>query len=153
MGQQKELSPQMEDYLESIYQLCEEEGVARVKSIANRLLVSYPSVVGAIKNLKRRKLVHQEHYGYVRLTKEGQKIAGAVIYRHKVLTRFLMDILGLDLEAASNDACKIEHAISLETVQRLGAAAEFIENEPKMNLDWKKEFKRFYSTYESKQTI
>lgn len=153
MGIQKELSAQMEDYLESIYHLCEEQGVARVKSIANRLLVSYPSVVGAIKNLKRRKLVYQEHYGYVRLTDEGEKIAGKVIYRHEVLTRFLMDILGLDLETASNDACKIEHAVSSETVQRLGAIAEFIENEPRVNLDWKKEFKRFFNAYESKQHI
>jgi DtxR family transcriptional regulator, Mn-dependent transcriptional regulator len=153
MGTQKQLSSQMEDYLESIYHLCEEQGVARVKSIANRLLVSYPSVVGAIKNLKGRQLVHQEHYGYVRLTDEGQKIAGAVIYRHEVLTRFLMGILGLDLETASNDACKIEHSVSPETVKRLGAVAEFIENESRINLDWKKEFKRFYKTYESRKPI
>jgi len=153
MGPQKQLTSQMEDYLESIYHLCEEQGVARVKSIANRLLVSYPSVVGAIKNLKSRQLVHQEHYGYVRLTNEGQKIAVAVIYRHEVLTRFLMDILGLDMKIASNDACKIEHAVSPETVQRLGAVAEFIENEPRINLDWEKEFKRFYKTYESRKPI
>jgi DtxR family Mn-dependent transcriptional regulator len=143
----------MEDYLESIYHLCEEHGVARVKSIAKRLQVSYPSVVSAIKNLKRRQLVHQEHYGYVRLTDKGQKIAGAVIYRHEVLTRFLMDILGLDLDTASNEACKIEHTVSLETVERLSAVSEFVENEPMINLDWKKEFRRFYKNYEVKKPV
>ena len=153
MNTQKQLSSQMEDYLESIYHLCEEQGVARVKSIANRLLVSYPSVVGAIKNLKSRNLVHPEHYGYVRLTDEGQKIAGAVIHRHEVLTRFLIGILGLDLDTASNDACKIEHAVSTETVKRLRAVAEFIEREPRINLDWKKEFKRFYKNYEGKKPV
>jgi Mn-dependent DtxR family transcriptional regulator len=54
----------MEDYLEAIYQLCREEGVARVKGIAERLEVTNPSVVGAVKNLKRRKLVWQERYIY-----------------------------------------------------------------------------------------
>ena len=53
------LSSQMEDYLETIYHLCREEGVARVKAIAERLEVTNPSVVGAIKNLKQRKLVGQ----------------------------------------------------------------------------------------------
>ena len=153
MNKQRQLSPQMEDYLESIYHLCEEHGVARVKSIAKRLLVSYPSVVSAIKNLKRRQLVHQEHYGYVRLTEKGQKIAGAVIYRHEVLTRFLMDILGMARETASNEACKIEHTVSLETVERLGAVSEFVENEPMINMDWKKEFRRFYKNYEGKKSV
>jgi DtxR family Mn-dependent transcriptional regulator len=153
MDTERQLSPQMEDYLESIYHLCEEHGVARVKSIAKCLLVSYPSVVSAIKNLKRRQLVYQEHYGYVRLTDKGQKIAGAVIYRHEVLTRFLMDILGMDRETASNEACKIEHAVSLETVERIDAVSEFVENEPMINLDWKKEFRRFYNTYESRKPV
>lgn len=153
MDTQRQLSPQMEDYLESIYHLCEEHGVARVNSIAKRLLVSYPSVVSAIKNLKRRQLVHQEHYGYVRLTDKGQKVAGAVIYRHEVLTRFLMDILGMDRETASNEACKIEHAVSLETVERIDAVSEFVENESMINLDWKKEFRRFYNTHESRKPV
>jgi DtxR family Mn-dependent transcriptional regulator len=153
MDTQRQLSPQMEDYLESIHHLCAEHGVARVKSIAKRLLVSYPSVVSAIKNLKRRQLVYQEYYGYVRLTDKGQKIAGAVIYRHEVLTRFLMDILGMDRETASNEACKIEHAVSLETVERIDAVSEFVENEPMINLDWKKEFRRFYNTYEGRKPV
>jgi DtxR family Mn-dependent transcriptional regulator len=153
MNKQRHLSPQMEDYLESICHLCEEHGVARVKSIAKRLQVSYPSVVSAIKNLKRRKLVHQEHYGYVRLTDKGQKIAGAVIYRHEVLARFLIDILGMDRKTASNEACKIEHAVSLETVERLTAVSEFVENESMINLDWKKEFRRFYKNYEVKKQV
>jgi len=46
------LSSQMEDYLEVIYQLCQEDGLARVKDIAARLTVTNSSVVGAIKNLK-----------------------------------------------------------------------------------------------------
>jgi DtxR family Mn-dependent transcriptional regulator len=147
MDKKPKLSSQMEDYLEAIYHLCRDEGVARVKAIADRLEVTNPSVVGAIRNLKYRKLVAQEPYGYVRLTIEGQKIAGAITHRHEVLSRFLEEILGLDRETASLDACKIEHAVSSETVRRLRAVAEFIKEEPQIDLDWQQEFRRFYTEY------
>ena len=141
------LSSQMEDYLEAIYHLCREQGVARVKAIADRLDVTNPSVVGAMKKLKDRHLVVQERYGYVRLTTEGEQIAGAITHRHEVLSNFLEEILGLDHETASRDACRIEHAVSPETVRRLRAVAEFIEREPQINVDWQKEFRRFYRNY------
>jgi DtxR family Mn-dependent transcriptional regulator len=147
MSLNTKLSSQMEDYLEAIYYLCRDEGVARVKAIADRLEVTNPSVVGAIRKLKYRNLVVQEPYGYVRLTMEGEEIAGAISHRHEVLSDFLKNILGLDHETASVDACKIEHAVSPETVRRLRAVAVFIKQEPQINVDWEKEFKRFYSKY------
>jgi DtxR family Mn-dependent transcriptional regulator len=140
----------MEDYLEAIYNLCRTEGVARVKAIADRLEVTNPSVVGAIRRLKGRNLVIQERYGYVRLTDEGEEIAGAILHRHEVLSKFLEEILGLDHETASRDACRIEHAVSPETVRRLRAVAEFIERDPQINVDWQKDFKRFYRNYASR---
>jgi DtxR family transcriptional regulator, Mn-dependent transcriptional regulator len=150
MSMKTKLSSQMEDYLEAIYHLCRDEGVARVKAIADRLEVTNPSVVGAIRKLKYRNLVIQEPYGYVRLTMEGEKIAGAITQRHEVLSDFLKEILGLDHETASVDACKIEHAVSPETVRRLRAVAEFIKQEPQINVDWDKDFKRFYRDYLSR---
>lgn len=150
MDPENTLSQQMEDYLETIYELCREEGVARVKAIADRLEVTTPSVVGAIKKLKDRNLVVQERYGYIRLTAEGEAIAGAITDTHEVLSSFLQEILGLDHETASRDACRIEHAVSPETVSRLRAVAEFIEREPQINVDWQKEFRRFYLDYVSR---
>lgn len=147
MSTEQKLSSQMEDYLETIYHLCRDEGVARVKAIADRLEVKNPSVVGAIRKLKHQNLVVQEPYGYVRLTVEGQKIAAAITHRHEVLSRFLEEILGLDREMASLDACRIEHAVSPETVRRLRAVAEFIKEEPQIDVDWQKEFRRFYSKH------
>ncbi len=130
------LSSQMEDYLEIIYQLCEENGLARVKDIALRLAVSNPSVVGAIKNLKRRKLVKQEPYGYVRLTERGNQLAAAVMQKHEVLRSFLEKILALDPETATRDACKMEHAISAKTLERFTELMEFIEEAPKGLNSW-----------------
>ncbi len=142
------LSSQMEDYLETIYHLCREEGVARVKAIAGRLEVTNPSVVGAIRNLKRRQLVWQERYGYVRLTEEGEEIAGAITHRHEVLSSFFEKFLRLDSETASQDACKIEHAVSAETVRRLRSVAEFVESDPQINKEWLEKFTRFYTKNE-----
>jgi len=147
MNTEPRLSSQMEDYLEAICQLCQEEGVARVKKIASRLDVTYPSVVGAIKSLKERNLVRQERYGYVRLTEEGVHLAEDVIHRHEVLTSFLTNILGLDSKTASTDACRIEHAVSPETVRRFRAAAAFIESDPSIQA-WKEGFRRFYRRFE-----
>jgi len=147
MSTKTNLTSQMEDYLEAIYHLCRDEGVARVKAIADRLEVTTPSVVGAIRKLKERNLVIQEPYGYIRLTEEGEEIGGAISHNHEVLSEFLKDILGLDHETASVDACKIEHAVSAETVRRLRAVAEFIKQGPQINVDWEKEFKRFYREY------
>ena len=138
------LSPTMEDYLEVIYQLCEEDGLARVKDIAFRLEVTNPTVVGAIKGLKQRKLVRQERYGYIRLTDRGQRLAAAVADRHKVVSDFLENILGLDPETASKDACKIEHAISKETVHRLRAVSTYLQGERQLERDWREEFSRYY---------
>lgn len=137
------VSPKMEDYLTTIYHLCEEETVARVKTIAERLKVTNAGVVGALKNLKTKGLVEQEHYGYVRLTDQGEAIALAVVHRHEVLTHFFQGILHLDSETAAQDACKIEHAVSPETVRRIDALGAFIERRPRNGLDWKKEFSRF----------
>ena len=143
MSIKAKVSSKMEDYLTAIYHLCHQEGIARVKSIAERLQVTNASVVGVLKNLKRKDLVEQEPYGYIRLTQQGEKIAASVIHRHDVLTHFLEHILYLDSETAANDACRIEHAISPETVRRLKVLAEFIEKQPKERLYWEKDFMSF----------
>ncbi len=139
-----ELSAQMEDYLEAIENLCRDDGVARVRDIARRIEVSTASVVGAIRTLKEKGLADQEPYGYVRLTEAGGRAAASVVHRHEVLQGFLEDVLGLDPEAASEDACRIEHAVSPETLGRLGAMAEFLLGDAHGDLDWPGEFRKFF---------
>ena len=134
-----------------IYQLCKEDGLARVKHIASRLEVTNPSVVGAIRSLKQRKLVRQERYGYIRLTDSGLTLAAAVADRHEVVSNFLENILGLDPETASRDACKIEHAISKETVRRLRAVSTYLQSERQLERDWTEEFGRYYQERNARQ--
>jgi DtxR family Mn-dependent transcriptional regulator len=137
------LSAQMEDYLEAISNLCRDGGVARVRDIARRLEVSTASVVGALRSLKDKGLAEQEPYGYVSLTDSGGKAASSVVHRHEVLRGFLENVLGLDPGAASEDACRIEHAVSPETLARLAAMAEFLLGDAHEDLDWPREFRKF----------
>ena len=56
--------------------------------------------------------------GTLSLTEEGIKTAKKFFERHTVLTNFLRKI-GVSEETASNDACKIEHVISDETLDMI----------------------------------
>jgi len=138
------LSSSLEDYLEAIAVICRRDGVARVKDIAAALGVKDASVVGALRCLKEEGLVVQERYGFVRLTEAGNAIAGSVIHSHEVICHFLEAILGVDPKTAAADACRIEHVVSVQTLRKLRAVAEFLEGRVHRDLDWRTEFLTFY---------
>ena len=123
-----ELSSSIEDYLEAILALSEidpQDQSVRVTDIAERLQIAKPSVTAALNVLKEKGLVTQERYGKVFLTPEGRKRALVVQRRHRVLRKFLVDVLGVGEELAEHDACLMEHAVSPETMEKL---IEFLEN-------------------------
>jgi len=105
----------LEDYIEAIYLLVESHGFARVKEIAERLGVSKPSVIQALRQLSQQGLIEQERYGYIRLTESGEKTAFRVFRRHYLLRDFLV-ALGVSSETAEKDACQMEHIVSDETM-------------------------------------
>jgi DtxR family Mn-dependent transcriptional regulator len=123
----REQTASMEDYLEAIANLGKGRKVVRVKQISEMLGVKMPSVTSALKKLSERELVEHARYGHIKLTPEGDKVARDVINRHKALTRFFAQALGIDKETAEEDACKIEHVISSLSMARLAKFVEFIE--------------------------
>jgi len=114
-----ELSNSREDYLEAIYQICEQKKVARVKNIANRLNVSIGSVNYAINALLDYGLIKHKKYGYIELTEKGKKLGKKILEKHKLIKNFLINILKVNEEIAEEDACKIEHCISNQTYERI----------------------------------
>jgi DtxR family Mn-dependent transcriptional regulator len=114
-----ELSNSREDYLEAIYQICEQKKVARVKNIASRLNVSIGSVTYAINALLDSGLIKHKKYGYIELTQKGKKLGKEILEKHKLIRNFLINILNVDEEIAEEDACKIEHCISNQTYERI----------------------------------
>jgi len=107
-----------EDYLETILMLYESKGEVRSIDIAAELNVTKPSVSIAMKKLRENGYIVMDRDNYITLTEEGQSIAQKVFNRHKVITRFLMQI-GVNEEDAKNDACKIEHDISPATFEAI----------------------------------
>lgn len=113
------MTQSLEDYLEMIYSLNLEGRVARVKDISERLSVKKPSVVSAIRELSARNFIRHEKYGYIELTSEGLLEAQAILQKHNLIREFLMNVLGVSRETAEKDACRMEHVISDETVERI----------------------------------
>lgn len=122
-GAKPHLTMANEDYLECIVRI-EAEGLdqgtdgIRSVEIAQRLDVSKASVNKAIASLKSQGMVEQAHYGKVRLTEEGRSIGAAVWRRHRMLRAFLTDELGVEFDRADEEACKMEHALSEDTMDR-----------------------------------
>jgi DtxR family transcriptional regulator, Mn-dependent transcriptional regulator len=124
-----ELSSSQEMYLKTVYQLCDENKVARVKDIAARLNVTMSSVNGAIKALASLELCTHSRYGYIDLTELGEKTARIIIANFEMLTRLLSEVFGVDKESAMSDACGMEHIVSVQTLDRIGIFLDFIKDE------------------------
>ncbi len=108
----------MENYLEVILMLSEKLPVVRAVDVANELDYKKSSVSIAMKNLREKELIAVTDAGYIYLTEEGKKIAETIYERHKVISRFLIE-LGVDEESATEDACRMEHVISHESFEAL----------------------------------
>lgn len=114
----EKMSMSFEDYLEAIVMLGgTTETPVRSVDIANELGVSKASVSKAVSSLKARGLVDQPFYGDVTLTPEGYEYGQSVLERHRLLTFFLTQVLGIPPERAEDEACRMEHAISDESFE------------------------------------
>jgi len=113
-----------EMYLEVIYNIDQQGEVIRSIDIAKILGYSKPSVNRGINKLKEEGFVSQEPYGHITLTEKGRKEASRIKNRHIYLTDFLTLSLGIDKETAENDACRIEHVVSKETMD---AVIEYVK--------------------------
>jgi DtxR family Mn-dependent transcriptional regulator len=109
----------LEDYLEAIKILTLNKKVTRVKEISEFLEVKSSSVVSALNILKDKGYIKQEKYGYIELTETGDKEAVKILSKHRIVMKFLVNILKVSENTAKNDACKIEHIISEETLKKM----------------------------------
>ena len=113
------ISASGQDYLEAILELYLDKGQIRSVDISEKLGVTRPSVNRAINILKSYGHITHEKYSDIKLTDQGMRLAKAVKSRHIVLKRFLNEVLLVDEAIADEDACKMEHNISLETLEKL----------------------------------
>lgn len=103
-----------ENYLETILILSKSLPVVRSIDIANELNFKKSSVSVAMKHLRENGYITVTDAGFIYLTESGKKIADMIYERHNLLTSWLVS-LGVDNETAAEDACKMEHVISMES--------------------------------------
>ena len=142
-GQPKPLTSVMEDYLEAIFDLDKSQKVVRVRDIAGKLEVKMPTVTSMLKTLSGRGLVHYEKYGYVELTPRGSRIGRKIHHRHEILYRFLTEILNVPPQTAEDEACKMEHTLGGNTLERLINFMTFFQQCPTAGESWLKQFQRY----------
>lgn len=123
------LSPSQEDYLKAIL-LAGDRGVdVRPGDIVRRLRVTAPSVTEALQNLRKHGLVNYQPYQKVSLTESGRLLAIEVRQRHERLHRFFMEVLLLNHEIADSGACRMEHVVSEEIINRMIAYTSYIKDQ------------------------
>lgn len=120
------ISASLEDYLEAIFVLEKKKEFVRVTDIADFLGISKPSVNKAIGTLRESGYIEHETYKNVHLTLSGRKKAEQILHRHELIKRFLTATLRVSAETAEKDACRMEHVMSAETIEKL---RRYLENE------------------------
>lgn len=107
-----------EDYLETILILRDKLGQVRSIDIVNEMGFSKPSISIAMRKLRENGYISMDDEGFITLTDSGLKIASTIYERHQLLTRWLIQ-LGVDEHTAREDACRMEHAISAESFEKI----------------------------------
>lgn len=136
----EKLSSSLEDYLETIYNFIETNQKVRAVDIARELNVSRASVTEALKKLAEKELINYGRYDVISMTKEGEKQALHVIEKHNTLQYFFETMMGLESEEAAETACKIEHIISQNVLDKFTALKDFHLTHP----EYVEEFKNYY---------
>ncbi len=113
------LSLPQQRYIEVIAELQRERGQARMTDVAERLEVRLPSASEAVKRLVAHGLALRNSRSDVGLTSSGQQIAEQLDERHQALRRFMVDVMAMEATHADELACRVEHCVDREFVERL----------------------------------
>ncbi|TMK67706.1 MAG: metal-dependent transcriptional regulator [Actinobacteria bacterium] len=108
-----------EEYLEAILEL-EEEGTLPIRArLVERLGVSAPSVSETVNRLVDHGYAELLEDRSLRLTEKGRDVAVAIVRRHRLAERLLVDVIGLEWEKVHREADRWEHVISADVEEKL----------------------------------
>ena len=117
-----------ERYLEAIYYIEHEGEVPRPGRLAEWLGVSAPTVTVSLQRLARDGLVRIAGDRSVELTDSGSEAAATIVRRHRIVERWLTDVLGLDWATADLEAAQLTHGMSDLVLDRLDESARQAEH-------------------------
>ena len=117
------LSKSEREALKAIYRTAT-DGEAHTGAVADRLGLAPGTVTATVKRLADRGLVDHKPYRGIELTSEGRRAAIAAIRRHRIVERFLADMLGYAWNEADRLAVQFEHEIPQEVEDRIFLALD-----------------------------
>src|SRR5438132_2517175 len=112
MKMEEPLSATVEEYLEAAYNMSMEDEVVIGARLAEKFGVAPPTVTEMLKRLVRDGYITMDNKRQVTLTEAGIQAAEAVLRRHRLTERFLVDMLGMQWHEVHEEACRLEHFIS-----------------------------------------
>lgn len=113
------ISENAEDYLACIYDLSRKGTPVKTSEISSRLNLSPASVTEMTQRLASEGYLNYERYKGVTLTPAGTRVAERIKRRHRLLERFLVNVLGRSTEDSHEEAMRLEHYFSDESVEIL----------------------------------
>ncbi|MBI3458217.1 MAG: metal-dependent transcriptional regulator [Candidatus Rokubacteria bacterium] len=111
----------VQDYLAAIYDLAGSGQPVFGARLAKHMRVSPPAVTEALQRMARAGYIRVSAGKQISFTKKGKALAEVMARRHRLLERWLTDMLGLNWTEAHEEAHRLEHALSPRVEQRLAA--------------------------------
>jgi DtxR family Mn-dependent transcriptional regulator len=116
-------SSTVENYLKAIYQgqsaLNGPERLVSMGQVASTVGVTPGTATTMIKALAESGLAAYEPYSGVRLTRAGEKLAGLVLRRHRLVELFLVQVMGMSWAEVHDEAEQLEHVVSERLIERI----------------------------------
>jgi DtxR family Mn-dependent transcriptional regulator len=100
------------EYLEVIYYLAARNEPVIAARLARWMGVQPPTVTHILVQLEKKQLISRDARGEITLTSEGFTLAEAMVRRHRILERFLVDVMGMPWHLIHEEAVRLEHALS-----------------------------------------
>jgi DtxR family Mn-dependent transcriptional regulator len=108
-----------EEYLECVYDLTQSGEVAKTSEIAAKMGLAPATVTEMLQKLAADDYLDYERYKGVKLTRRGLRVARKIKRKHRLVERFLVDVVGTPKEESHEEACRLEHVLSDDAERRI----------------------------------
>jgi len=113
------LSRTQQDYLKVIWNLDQLEEKAKMKVVADQLLVKPPTVLAMFRQLSKQGFISYDKYLGAKLTLKGRGEAEQIIRKHRLIETFLRSVLKIEEPLLHDEAEKLEHVISDQLIMKI----------------------------------
>ncbi len=113
------ISDNIEEYLEVLYRNGSNKEQVSTTQLSKDLGIAPGSVTQMLKKLEDLGYIEYTPYKGATLTDDGMKIAQKITRKHRILEKFLSDILKIKEENIHEQACEMEHSLSDEAERAL----------------------------------